>query len=148
MHEFFMREALKEAQKAYELGEVPIGAVIVKNTKIVGWGHNMRESLKDPTAHAEIIAIRKASEHLGGWRLIDCEMYVTVEPCPMCAGAAVMARLKHVYIGAMDSKGGAAGSVMNVLQDDRLNHVIQITKGILQEPCEKIMKDFFKQLRH
>ncbi len=148
MHEFFMREALKEAQKAYELGEVPIGAVVVKEGKIVGSGHNMRESLKDPIAHAEIMAIREASKCLGGWRLIDCEMYVTVEPCPMCAGAAVMARLKHVYIGTMDSKGGAAGSVMNVLQDERLNHMLLITTGILQEQCEKIMKDFFKQLRH
>ncbi len=147
MHELFMREALKEAQKAFNLKEVPIGAVIVHNGKIIGAGHNMRETLKDPTAHAEIIAIRKASSYLGGWRLIDCEMYVTVEPCPMCAGAAVMARLKHIYIGAMDKKGGAAGSVMNILNDNRLNHTVSYTTGVLQTQCEKIMKDFFQQLR-
>ena len=147
MKEYYMREALKEAQKAYEKGEVPIGAVIVKDNEIIGRGHNMRETSKDPTSHAEMNAIREAAQYLGGWRLIDCEMYVTVEPCPMCAGACMLARLKKIHIGTMDKKGGAAGSLMNILQDDRLNHVADVETGILQSECETIMKDFFKKLR-
>lgn len=147
MEEFFMRQALKEAEKAFEKGEVPVGAVIVKNSEIIGCGHNMRETSKDPTSHAEIFAIQEASQHLSGWRLMDCEMYVTVEPCPMCAGAIVLSRLKKVYIGTMDPKGGAAGSLYNILQDNRLNHYVEIETGLLQKECESMMKRFFKKLR-
>lgn len=147
MKDHYMREALREAQKAYDIGEVPIGAVIVKNDEIIGRGYNTRETSKDPTAHAEMQAIREASAYLGGWRLIGCEMYVTVEPCPMCAGAIMLSRINKVYIGTMDEKGGAAGSLMNILQDDRLNHMTEVETGVLQEECEKIMKDFFKALR-
>lgn len=147
MNEHFMREALLEAEKAYKKEEVPIGAVIVKDGEIIARGHNLRETSKDPTSHAEMIAIREAAAFLGGWRLIDCELYVTVEPCPMCAGAIMLSRIKHIYIGTMDKKGGAVGSLMNILQDDRLNHKVQVSIGLLQKECEQIMKDFFKKLR-
>lgn len=148
MKEYFMEEALIEAQKAYELKEVPIGAVVVRDGEIVGRGYNLRESAKDPTAHAEIIAIRQAAEALGGWRLMDCDLYVTIEPCPMCAGAIMLSRIKRLYIGAMDPKGGAAGSLLNIPQDDRFNHRTEIITGVLEEKCSKMMKDFFKKLRN
>lgn len=147
MHEQYMREALKEAEKAFVKGEVPIGAVIVKEGEIIGRGHNLRETSKDPTSHAEIIAIREAAEKLKGWRLMDCAIYVTVEPCPMCAGAIVLARIPRVFIGTMDKKSGAAGSVLNVLENERLNHMAEVKIGCLQEDCEDIMKAFFKKLR-
>lgn len=147
MNEQYMREALKEAEKAFEKGEVPIGAVIVKEGNIIGKGHNLRETSKDPTTHAEMIAIREASSKLGGWRLIDCEMYVTVEPCPMCAGAIILARIPHVVIGTIDKKSGAAGSVLNILQNDQLNHKAEVEIGCLQNECENMMKEFFRQLR-
>ncbi len=145
--EDYMREALLEAEKALSLGEVPIGAVIEKNGRIIGRGHNKTETSKDPTAHAEIIAIREATKDLGGWRLLDCRMYVTAEPCPMCAGAIVLARIQKVYIGTLDPKTGACGSLMNIVQDERLNHYVQIETGIMQQECKEIMKSFFQKLR-
>ena len=145
--EKFMKEALKEAQKAYEKLEVPVGAVIVKDGKIIARGHNLKETKKDTTRHAEIIAIEKASKKLGAWRLLNCEMYVTLEPCSMCAGAMINSRIKKLYIGAIDEKTGAVGSVLNLLEDYKFNHNIEVEKGILKEDCEKILKDFFKDLR-
>lgn len=145
--EYFMEEALQEAKKAFEMQEVPIGAIIEKDGKIIGRGHNLIESSKDPTTHAELVAIRQAAETLDSWRLLDCTMYVTTEPCPMCAGAMVLARIKKVYIGTPDKKTGACGSLMNTLQDERLNHQVEIETGLLQEKCEKLMKTFFKNLR-
>lgn len=145
--EDFMREALKEAEKALFIGEVPVGAVIEKDGEIIGRGHNMTETAKDPTAHAEILAIREAAKELGGWRLLGCRMYVTAEPCSMCAGAMVLSRLEKVCIGTLDPKTGACGSLMNILQDGRLNHNVQIETGIMQQQCEKIMKSFFQKLR-
>lgn len=143
----FMLEALKEAKKAGELGEVPIGAVVVKDGQVIGRGHNMTETAKDPTAHAEMLAIRQAAAFLGGWRLLGCEMYVTAEPCAMCAGAIVWARIETLHIGTMDSKAGACGSVFNIPQEERLNHRVDIQIGLMQEECSKILKDFFKALR-
>lgn len=145
--EDFMQEALREAEEALSIGEVPVGAVIEKDGVIIGRGHNMTETSKDPTAHAEILAIREAAENLGGWRLLGCRMYVTTEPCSMCAGATVLARIQKVYIGTTDPKTGACGSLMNILQDERLNHYVQIETGIMKQECEKIMKSFFRKLR-
>ena len=145
--EEFMLEALKEAEKALSIGEVPVGAVIEKDGVIIGRGHNKTEMAKDPTMHAEMLAIREAAQKLGGWRLLGCQMYVTTEPCSMCAGAMVLARIKKVYIGTLDRKTGACGSLMNILQDERLNHSIEIETGIMQQECEKIMKLFFQKLR-
>ncbi|MBQ9960748.1 MAG: tRNA adenosine(34) deaminase TadA [Firmicutes bacterium] len=142
-----MLEALKEAQKARDLGEVPIGAVVVKNGEIIGRGHNLTETSKDPTAHAEMQAIRQAAATLGGWRLIGCQMYVTAEPCAMCAGAIVWSRIETVYIGTMDPKAGACGSVFNIVQEEKLNHRVNIETGLLQEECSQILKDFFRALR-
>ncbi|QOX66002.1 nucleoside deaminase [Anoxybacterium hadale] len=142
-----MLEAFKEAEKALSLGEVPIGAVIEKDGMIIGRGHNKTETDKDPTAHAEMIAIREAAGTLGGWRLLGCRMYVTTEPCSMCAGAMVLARIQKVFIGTLDRKTGACGSLSNILQDERLNHNVQIETGIMQQQCEKIMKSFFQKLR-
>lgn len=143
----YMQEALREARRAFDLGEVPVGAVIVKDGNIIGRGHNLAESSKDPTAHAEIIAIRQAAENLGGWRLTGCCLYVTTEPCSMCAGAIVLARIKKLYIGTMDKKAGACGSVLNIINDSRLNHYTETETGIMQEECESMMKEFFKRLR-
>jgi tRNA(adenine34) deaminase len=145
--EKFMREALKEAQKARNLLEVPIGAVVVKDGTIIGRGHNKTENTKDPTAHAEMEAIREAAKFLGGWRLIGCDLYVTAEPCAMCAGAIVWSRIENLYIGTMDSKAGACGSVFNVVQEEKLNHNVSVHTGILQEECSLILKNFFKDLR-
>lgn len=145
--EDFMQEALREAEKALSIGEVPIGAVIERDGVIIGRGHNRTETSKDPTAHAEMIAIREAAQKLGGWRLLGCRMYVTTEPCSMCAGATILARIQKVYIGTPDPKTGACGSLMNILQDERLNHYVQIETGIMQQQCEKIMKSFFQKLR-
>ncbi|SKC91781.1 tRNA adenosine(34) deaminase TadA [Maledivibacter halophilus] len=147
MKDFFMKEALKEAKKAYNLREIPIGAVIVKNNEIIARGHNLRETAKDPTAHAEIIAIRRASQVLGGWRLTGCDLYVTIEPCSMCAGAIVMARINRLFIGSMDPKGGAAGSLYNIVNDDRLNHKAEVIYNVLSDECSSIMKEFFRSLR-
>lgn len=146
-NEKFMKEALKEAQKAHEKLEVPVGAVIVKDGKIIARAHNQKETKKDTTKHAEILAIQKASKKLESWRLIDCEMYVTLEPCSMCAGAIINSRIKKIYIGTLDKKTGAAGSVFNLFEDYTFNHKVEIEKGILQKDCEQILKDFFKELR-
>ncbi|PCN42987.1 tRNA adenosine(34) deaminase TadA [Brevibacillus laterosporus] len=146
-HERFMREAMNEAKKAAALGEVPIGAVIVRKGEIVGRGYNLRETQKDPTLHAEMIAIREASQKLGGWRLIGCDLYVTLEPCPMCAGAIVQSRIEQVYYGATDPKAGCAGTLMNLCAEPRFNHQVPVWAGILQEECQMMLKDFFRQLR-
>lgn len=142
-----MQEALKEAEAAAKMGEVPVGAVIVRNGEIIAKGHNLTETTKDPTAHAEIIAIREAAKVLGGWRLPACTMYVTTEPCSMCAGAIVWARIEKLYIGTPDPKSGACGSVFNIPQDKRLNHYVEIETGLMQEECSAIMKAFFRKLR-
>ena len=145
--ERFMKEALKEAKKAYNKLEVPVGAVIVKNGEIIARGYNKKETKKDTIEHAEIVAIKKASKKLNAWRLTDCEMYVTLEPCPMCAGAIINSRIKKVYIGTLDEKTGAAGSVLDLFSDYKFNHKVEIEKNVLQKECEKILKDFFKDLR-
>lgn len=147
MEEKFMEEALKEARKAYNKLEVPVGAVIVRDGKIIVRAHNLKESKKDTTKHAEILAVQRASKKLNTWRLTDCEMYVTLEPCTMCAGALIQARLGKLYIGTMDYKTGACGSILNVLEDYPFNHKIEYETGILKEECEKILQDFFKELR-
>ncbi len=143
----YMEQALIEARKAYEKEEIPVGAIIVRDNKIIARAHNIKEEKNDTTKHAEIIAIQKASKKLGSWRLNDCEMYVTLEPCAMCAGALIQSRIKKVYIGTMDLKTGACGSVLNLLEDYTFNHKVEIEKGIMQQECETILKDFFKMLR-
>ena len=145
--EYYMKQALKEAEKAYKKLEVPVGAVIVKDGKIIARAYNQKESKTDTTKHAEILAIQKASKKLKSWRLIDCEMYVTLEPCTMCAGAIIHSRIKKVYIGAMDEKTGAVGSVLNLFEDYKFNHKPEVEKGILKEDCESLLKQFFKELR-
>ena len=145
--EKFMKQALKEAKKAYEKLEVPVGAIIVKDGKIIARAYNQKESKTETTKHAEILAIQKASKKLKSWRLIDCEMYVTLEPCTMCAGAIIHSRIKKVYIGAMDEKTGAVGSVLNLFEDYKFNHKPEVEKGILKEDCESLLKQFFKELR-
>ena len=142
-----MKEALAEAKKAAAAGEVPVGAVIVKDGEIIGRGHNETETAKDPTAHAEMIAIRQAAKNLGGWRLTGCTMYVTTEPCSMCAGAIVWSRISRLFIGTMDPKSGACGSVFYIPQESRLNHFVEIETGLMQEECSSLMKSFFKELR-
>lgn len=144
----FMEEALKEAAIAFELGEVPIGAVIEKDGQIIARGHNLTETLKDPTAHAEMIALREAARVLGGWRLLGCNLYVTIEPCSMCAGAMVWSRIDNLYIGAMDPKAGACGSVFQIPCCDKLNHQINVETGIMEEECSSIMREFFVRLRN
>ncbi|MFP3392199.1 tRNA adenosine(34) deaminase TadA [Brevibacillus sp. SIMBA_040] len=146
-HEKFMMAAIEEAGKAAVIGEVPIGAVIVRNGEIVGRGYNLRETQKDPTLHAEMIAIREASEKLGGWRLIGCTLYVTLEPCPMCAGAIVQSRIEQVVYGARDPKAGCAGTLMNLLEEPRFNHQVPVIEGVLAEECAQLLKDFFRGLR-
>ena len=143
----FMQQALLEAQKAAELGEVPIGAVVVRNGQIVGRGYNLRETTKDPIAHAELIAIKEASISLGGWRLIGCTLYVTLEPCPMCAGAIVQSRIERVVFGCSDPKAGCAGTLMNLLEEQRFNHQAEVSAGVLEAECSSILKDFFRELR-
>lgn len=147
MDELFMKEALKEAYKAYEIKEVPIGAVVVRNGEIVGRGYNQKETLKDATLHAEISAIKDACRNLGGWRLPGCTMYVTLEPCAMCAGALVNARIERLVIGSKDLKTGACGSVINIVQMEKLNHQIDVQFGILEEECSNMLKNFFTELR-
>ena len=147
MKEKFMKEALKQAQKAYDKLEVPVGAVIVKDGKIIARAYNQKEEKNDTTNHAEILAIKKASKKLGSWRLLDCDMYVTLEPCSMCAGALIQSRIRKVYIGASDEKTGACGSVLNLLEDFKFNHKVAVEKGVMQEECETMLKNFFKELR-
>lgn len=146
-HEMWMREAILEAKKAEALNEVPIGAVVVYENTIVGRGYNLRERTLDGTAHAEIIAIREASHHLEAWRLLHCRLYVTLEPCPMCAGAIVQCRVPHVIYGTPDPKAGCAGTIMNLLQQPRFNHQTDVTSGILQEECAMLLTNFFRRLR-
>ena len=143
----YMEEALREANKAYNLGEVPVGAVVVKDGEIVGRGHNLTETSGDPTMHAEMLAIREAAERLGGWRLTGCSMYVTLEPCSMCAGALVWSRIEKLYIGAKDPKAGACGSVFNIVESDKLNHRLEVEYGIMEKESSEILKRFFKELR-
>ena len=145
--EKFMKEALKQAKKAYAIDEVPIGCVIVQNGKIIARGYNRRNIDKNTLAHAELSAIRKASKRTGDWRLEDCDLYVTLEPCQMCAGAAVQARLDRVVIGAMNAKAGCAGSIINLLDMQQFNHQIPITKGVLEQECSQILSEFFKRIR-
>ncbi|GKU76995.1 tRNA adenosine(34) deaminase TadA [Paenibacillus sp. L3-i20] len=143
----WMLEAMVEAEKAESIGEVPIGAVIVRNNEIIGRGHNLRETRHDPTAHAEIVAIRDACERIDAWRLLDCTLYVTLEPCPMCAGAIVQSRVKRVVYGTTDPKAGCAGTLMNLLQEPRFNHETELTSGVLQAECALLLTRFFRRLR-
>ena len=145
--EEYMKIALNEAKKAYNKLEVPVGAIIVKDGKIIAKAYNEKEKRKDTTKHAEILAIQRASKKLKTWRLYDCDMYVTLEPCSMCAGALIQARIRKVYIGTMDEKTGACGSVLNLLEDFKFNHKVEVQYGICKNDCEKILKDFFKYLR-
>jgi len=147
LREKFMREALKEAQKAYELDEVPIGAVIVKDGQIIARGHNLREREQNPILHAEIVAICRAAQKVKSWRLTGCEIYVTIEPCPMCAGALIQSRLDRVIFGARDPKAGCTGSLYNLVQDSRFNHRLEVVEGVLEEDCRQIIKDFFRMKR-
>ena len=142
-----MKEALKEALRAYSIYEVPVGAIIVHKNKIIGRGYNKRESLKDPTAHAEIIAIKEASKNLNAWRLMDCTLYVTLEPCAMCAGAIVNSRIEKVVIGARDPKRGCCGTVENLTNHPSFNHKSEIVFGVLESECSQIISNFFKELR-
>lgn len=147
LEEKYMKEAIKQAKKAAAIGEVPIGCVIVYKDKIIGRGYNRRKTDKNTLSHAELVAIKKASKYMDDWRLEDCDMYVTLEPCQMCSGAIVQARMKRVYIGCMNPKAGCAGSIFNLLQVPEFNHQVEITKGVLEEECSQILKGFFKVLR-
>jgi tRNA(adenine34) deaminase len=147
MNEKYMREALKEAKKAIRLGEVPIGCVIVYQDKIIGRGYNKRNTKKTTLAHAELAAIEKASKAMGDWRLEDCVLYVTLEPCQMCAGAIIQARIKKVVVGTMNPKAGCAGSILNLLQMKEFNHQAELETGVLEEECTEVLQAFFKDLR-
>ncbi|GIO35062.1 tRNA-specific adenosine deaminase [Paenibacillus albilobatus] len=147
VHERWMKEAIAEAKRAEAIGEVPIGAVIVRGDEIIGRGYNLRETSQDATAHAEIVAIREASQAIGAWRLLDCRLYVTLEPCPMCAGAIVQSRIPQVIFGTGDPKAGCAGTLMNLLQEPRFNHRTEVVSGILQEECASMLTQFFRKLR-
>ena len=146
-HLYYMREALKEARNAFERGEVPVGAVIVYKTKIIARAHNQIVTLKDPTAHAEMIAITQAADYLKNERLINCSLYATIEPCPMCASACVLARVKNIIYGAADPKSGACGSVLAVADNKKLNHRINVISGVLGKESSLLLKDFFKKKR-
>jgi len=146
-HESYMRLAIHQAGEAFEADEVPIGAVVVHNNKVIGRGFNQTERLKDATAHAEMIALSAAFNHIGDWRLEDCYLFSTVEPCTMCAGAAVLSRIKRIVFGASDEKFGACGSIFNVPAEKKLNHRIEVVSGILSDEISDMMKQFFKQIR-
>lgn len=146
-HQHFMTYALKEAEEAFKKNEVPVGAVIVRDGIIIARGHNQVEMLQDPTAHAEIIAIGAAANHLGSWRLNGCTLYVTLEPCPMCAGAIVLSRLDRVVFGAYDPKMGACSTLYNVVQDERLNHRVELIAGVLDEDSGILLREFFAKKR-
>ena len=145
--EKYMKEAIRQARKAYAIGEVPIGCVIVYKDKIIGRGYNRRMADKNTLSHAELIAIRKASRKMGDWRLEECTMYVTLEPCQMCSGAIVQSRMSRVVVGCMNPKAGCTGSILNLLQMKEFNHQAELTTGVLEEECSQMMKDFFKELR-
>ena len=142
-----MKEALEEAKRAFEKDEPPVGAVVVRDGEIIARGHNLRENLQDPTAHAEMLAIRAAAAKLGRWRLSDCDIYVTLEPCIMCAGAMVLSRLNRLIYGAYDPKAGAVDSLMNLLSDQRLNHQMEVKSGILASECSYLLRSFFSSCR-
>lgn len=147
IHEKYMKQAIKQAMKAYALGEVPIGCIIVHEGKIIGRGYNRRTTDKSTLSHAEINAIKKATKVIGDWRLEECTMYVTLEPCQMCSGAIVQARIPEVYIGCMNPKAGCAGSILNILQEPAFNHQVEVHKGILEDECSNMLTGFFKELR-
>ncbi|GAB3056004.1 tRNA adenosine(34) deaminase TadA [Salinicoccus sesuvii] len=147
MHETYMKLALEEARKAETIGEVPIGAVVVRQGEVIATGHNLRETSQNPLTHAEMIAINRASEVLGSWRLEGCTLYVTLEPCVMCSGAIVMSRIPHVVYGANDKKGGTVESLMHLLDEPRFNHRALVTSGVLEAECSTMLKSFFKALR-
>lgn len=142
-----MRLALREAERAMDKGEVPVGCVIVQENRVIGRGHNQREMLQDPTAHAEVLAITAAAAHVGSWRLENTRLYVTLEPCPMCAGAIILARIPEVYFGASDPKAGCCGTLMNLLEDRRFNHQPVVTGGLLAEECGGMLSGFFQAIR-
>ena len=144
---YWMQQALALAQQAVEEGEVPVGAVVVKENKLIAGAYNLREKSANPVAHAEILAIQSASERLGNWRLTDTTLYVTLEPCPMCAGAIVLARIPRVVYGVADQKTGAAGSLYNILQDERLNHQVELVSGVCADESTELLRTFFKNLR-
>ncbi|MEM7455971.1 MAG: tRNA adenosine(34) deaminase TadA [Planctomycetota bacterium] len=146
-HEFYMKHAIMQAVAAFEADEVPVGAIVVRDERIIAAAHNQCETLSDPTAHAEMIAITQAAEAVGDWRLERCTIYVTLEPCPMCAGAIMQARVPVVVFGAMDPKGGAVGSMMNLLNDSRFNHQSQIVPGVMAQDCGDLLTEFFRQKR-
>ncbi|NPV27854.1 MAG: tRNA adenosine(34) deaminase TadA [Firmicutes bacterium] len=146
-HEFYMREALAEAREAYAKGEVPIGAVIVRDGEIIARAHNLKETWQDPTAHAEILVIQQAVKITKGWRLSRATLYATIEPCPMCAGAIVQARIQRLVYGSRDPKAGAAGTLLNLVQFPGFNHQVEVIGGVLEEECGRIMSEFFRRLR-
>ena len=146
-HEYWIKKAIRLAEKAFSEGEVPVGAIVVKDNKIIGRGYNQRESLNDPTAHAEIIAITAASNTINDWRLNDCSIYVTKEPCPMCAGAIINSRLKHLIFGAYDDKKGCCGSLYQLCGDKRLDSITSVKGGVLADECSMILKEFFSSKR-
>lgn len=146
-HAVWMRRALAQAAEAFEEDEVPVGAVVVHGDRVIGEGRNQRETLRDPTAHAEMLAITQAAESLGSWRLLDCTLYVTLEPCPMCAGAVVQARIPRVIYGTPDPKAGACDTLFNLLSDVRLNHQAVVLGGVLQDECRAILQEFFRKQR-
>jgi tRNA(adenine34) deaminase len=145
--EYYMNEAIKEARKAESLAEVPIGAIIVIDGKIISRAHNLRESKQSAVAHAEVLAIEQACQETGSWRLENAHLYITLEPCPMCSGAIILSRVKRVVYGAKDPKGGCAGTLMNLLQDERFNHQSEVTSGVLETECGQLLSDFFRRLR-
>lgn len=148
MHKLFMKMALEQAEQALAVGEVPVGAVIAHQGRVIAASHNQREQLKDPTAHAEMIAITQAAESMEGWRLVDCALYVTLEPCPMCAGAILNARVPKVIFGATDPKGGAVVSVFKMLGDARMNHRAEVVQGVMDHECAELLKRFFRSKRN
>ena len=148
MHKLFMKMAIEQAEQALAIGEVPVGAVIAQQGRVIAAAHNQREQLKDPTAHAEMIAITQAAESMESWRLVDCAMYVTLEPCPMCAGAILNARVPKVIFGATDPKGGAVVSVFKMLGDARMNHRAEVVQGVMDVECAELLKRFFRSKRN
>ncbi|MFI5211559.1 MAG: tRNA adenosine(34) deaminase TadA [Ignavibacteria bacterium] len=146
-HEIWMQHAFKEAEKAFEKKEIPVGAVVVFENRIIGRGHNQVETLRDPTAHAEMIALTSAASYLSSKILLGCTMYVTLEPCPMCAGAIVLSKLEALYFGAYDNKSGACGSVLNITNNNSLNHQLSVTGGIMDDKCSSILRNFFEVKR-
>ncbi|MHB1398752.1 MAG: tRNA adenosine(34) deaminase TadA [Trichloromonadaceae bacterium] len=146
-HRGFMQEALAEAAAAQRLGEVPIGAILVHDGRIVGRGHNLRETSNDPTTHAEMVAIRQAAAELGSWRLLDCSLYVTLEPCVMCMGAIILARIPELIYACRDPRAGAVGSIYDFSKDQRFNHRVNVIEGVLAEECSELLSGFFRELR-